>query len=283
MSQALSLEKAQELLGSIRIPTAPSIMLELQDIMRSDEPDMTDVANAIERDVGISAAVLKTVNSSFFGLRSKVNSIRQATSLLGLINIGNIVAGLALKRAMEENGGEAPPEFWESPVNVAMAAARLAKRFGGAAPDEAYMLGLFQNAGEVLMMQRFPDYGKVLHEVRGNRDRQLDLEERSYQTNHAVVGYYISSSWGLPEHVQQIILRHHEATDFIGERHPDSERTLMALLKMAEHIDACFWGRRENLEWQVHGEAALEFLGISSLEFLDIADDMVELLIANQA
>ena len=283
MDSALSFDKTQQLLGGMQIPSAPSALLEVHEIMQQDEPEMTVVADAIERDVGLAALVLKTVNSSFFGLRQKVGSIRQATALLGLINISNIVAGLALKRALEQQG-ESPPEFWESPLNVAVVAATLAQRYGGIAPDEAYMLGLFQNAGEVLMTQRFDDYLAVLNTARSEGESQVALEESRYNTNHAVVGYLISRTWGLPEHIQQLILRHHEASEYLAEEDGsvNLNRTLMAVLKMAEHIDACFWGRRNNSEWQRHGEAVLSYLGVSSIEFLDVADDMVELLIAGQ-
>lgn len=285
MSDILSFERTQKLLGEVKIPSAPAILLELHEIMQKDEPEISEVADAIERDIAISALVLKTVNSSFFGLRSKATSIRQATALLGLINIGNIVAGLALQRAMEESDGEAPPEFWDSPTNVAMVAATLAQRYGGIQPDEAYLLGLFQNAGEVLMMQRFSDYGGFLNEIRAGQQNQVEQEEQRYSTNHAVVGYFVSRTWQLPDHIQQLILRHHDATEFLAEEGgtPSLPRTLMAVLKMAEHIDACFWGRRDNAEWARHGEAVLNYLGISSLEFLDVTDDMVDLLIAQQS
>lgn len=283
MQQALDFEHTQQLLGGTRIPPAPAILLELQEILQQDEPELGRMSDAIERDPGIASLVLKTVNSSFFGLRNKVNSIRQATSLLGLSNISNIVAGLALRRALEESGG-VPPEYWDSPANVAMVAATLAQRFGEIPPDEAYMLGLFHNAGEVLMMQRFDDYVSLLHEVREGDQPQLAMEEERYATNHAVVGYFISSSWGLPQHVQEVILRHHDASDYLAEDGGSLclKRTLMASLKMAEYIDACYWGRRENLEWHNHGDAVLHYLGVSSLEFLDVTDDMVELLIAAQ-
>lgn len=284
MDQALSFEKTQELLGKIRIPTAPSILNELHEIMQQDEPEIAQVADAIERDIGISALVLRTINSSFFGLKNHVNSIRQATALLGLINVSNIVAGLALKAAMEDSG-DVPPEFWDSPVNIAMVSAMLAQRYGGMQPDEAYMLGLFQNAGEVLMMQRFDDYTSVLNEVREQQACQVKIEDERYSTNHAVVGYFIASSWRLPSHVSQLILRHHDASQFLTEDDGSMsmERTLMAVLKMAEHIDACFWGRRDNAEWERHGDAVLNYLGVSSIEFLDVTDDMVELLLAGQS
>ena len=257
MQQALSFERTQELLGKIRIPSAPSILVELHEIMQVDEPDLGLVADAVGRDVAIAALVLKTVNSSFFGLKQQVSSIRQATALLGLLNVSNIVAGLALKRAMDEQGGELPPEFWDSPVNIANLAAMLAQRYGGIQPDEAYMLGLFKNAGEVLMMQRFDDYVGVLNEARNQGGCQVALEEARYNTNHTVVGYYISSSWGLPQHISDIILRHHDATNFLTE--DDSAMSLPRTLM-----------------------AVLSYVGVSSTEFLDVTDDMVEMLLLAQ-
>lgn len=252
--------------------------------MQQDEPDLGKVADIVERDVGMAMLVLKTVNSAFFGLRTKATSIRQATALLGLINISNIVAGLALKRALDTEDRVLPPEFWDSPVNIAMVAATLAQRYGGIKPDEAYLLGLFQNAGEVLMMQRFGDYANLLEQMHRGEQCQVKFEDARFGTNHAVVGYFISTSWGLPHYVQEIILHHHEAGEFLREEGGVSSlpRTLMAVLKMAEHIDACFWGRRDNAEWQRHGDVVLGYLGVSSIEFLDVTDDMVELLLAGQ-
>ncbi len=285
MNSSLSFEKTQELVGNISIPSAPAVLLELHEAMQQDEPELSRIAELIERDIGMAGLVMKTINSPLFGMKNKVTSIRQAMALLGLINISNIVAGLALKRALEVDGAEPPPEFWESPVNVAMVSATLAQRYGGLQPDEAYMIGLFRDAREVLLAQRFPDYISLLHRVRTEGLCQVDEEDRRYQTNHAILGYFISSGWRLPEHVQQIILRHHEASAFLTEDggRATTPRTLMAVLKMAEHIDACFWGRRENTEWATHGDAVLDYLGVSSIEFLDVADDMVELLIAGQS
>ncbi|RMG37643.1 MAG: HDOD domain-containing protein [Gammaproteobacteria bacterium] len=280
----LSFEKTQELLRHMVIPSAPAVLLELHEAMQADDPDIGQIADAVGRDAGIAAMVLRTVNSPFFGLRHKVASIRQATALLGLLNIGNIVAGLALRRALEHGDEEPPPHFWESPANVAMIAAMLAQRYGGMPPDEAYLLGLFRDAGEVIMAQRFPDYPAFLRELREQERDQVAEEERRYATNHAQISYIVSTRWGLPRHVRDIILRHHEAEDFLREDGGVSSepRTLMAVLKMAEHIDAVFWGRKEDAEWERIAATTLNYLGVSSLEFLDVTEDMVDLLIAGQ-
>lgn len=279
MTAPLSYEATSEILGSIRIPAAPAAFMELHELMQHDEPEMGAVADTIGKDVGLAALVLKTVNSPFFGLRTQVTSIRQATGLLGLLNIGNIVAGLALRRAMEESGGPSPEHYWESPANIGMAAARLAQRFRGVPPDEAYLLGLFHNVGVPLMMQRFDNYLAVLGASPCHGPGLIACEDAHFKTNHAVVGYYVCRSWGLPAHIGELILRHHEVDEVFAQEGGAPTRTglMLAILKMAEHIDQCYWGRPDP-EWEACGEAVLGYVGISTTDFADIVDDLVELL-----
>lgn len=65
MSSPLSYEATSEILQSIRIPSAPAAFMELHALMQQDEPDIDAVAATISRDPGLSALVLKTLNSPF--------------------------------------------------------------------------------------------------------------------------------------------------------------------------------------------------------------------------
>ncbi len=50
--------------------------------------------------ISMPAAVLKTINSAFYGLRDKVTSIDRAVSLLGMKNLSTLVMGLSLRNAL---------------------------------------------------------------------------------------------------------------------------------------------------------------------------------------
>lgn len=280
LNTSLDFETASRILGSVPIPAAPAAFMDLREQMQQDDPDIDAVSASIARDPGLSARVLKTVNSPFFGLRSQVTSIRQATVLLGLPNVANIVAGLALRQAMEAAGGPAPEHFWDSPVNVGMVAARLVQRIPGASPDQAYMLGLFHDVGMPLMMQRFPDHADLACDPAYEKHGMVTCEDGRYGTNHAVVGYLVSRSWGLPSHIGELILRHHEVDEVLAEDGGalSPKGGLLAVLKMAEHIDQCFWGCPDNPEWRRCGDSVLAYVGISSTDFADVVDDMVDLL-----
>ena len=68
------------------IPPCPKILLDLSAEVRKEEPDLQRIERLVSGDVGLSAALIKTVNSPFYGLRSKVHSVMQAIHMLGLSN-----------------------------------------------------------------------------------------------------------------------------------------------------------------------------------------------------
>ena len=53
---------------------------------------------------------------------------------------------------------------------------------------------------------------------------------------------------------------------------------LLASLKMAEYIDEVYWGRGGDPQWRRCGPAVLAYVGLSSTDFDDIVEDMVDLL-----
>jgi len=272
-------ENNQQFISGIYIPPAPQILIDLQRELRKDEPELTVVASVLAQDVAISALVLRTVNSPYFSLRTKVNSIHHATSLLGLKNIANIVAGLTLRQEMQRAGAN-PPNFWDSPLNVALSMAYLAKRFGGISPDEAYMTGLFHNAGHSLLLQKHPDYNGFMERYYNHEtDPITRFEEATYATDHATLGYYLAKSWGIEGDFAELIRDHHDISHiFADETTP--ETTPMCLLKVAEHLDKAFWGIQEDHEWRRYKHAIIDHLGLSETDYQDLKDDLKDLLIS---
>lgn len=282
---ASEIDDTLSLIDGMKIPPAPIVIPQLRAELQKDDPAMLKIANIISQDVGISALVLRTINSSFYGLRTTITSIQHAVGILGMTNIANIVTGLALRRSFEESDGANPPNHWESPINVALVSADIAKIVSGAKgakKDEAYMLGLFHNAGHSLMMQKFPDYAEFLSDSINDEARLItELEDEKYNTNHATVGYFLAKSWGLSQPIAEIIRDHHNAIEFLSEnQHGSSEKgTLLAILKMAEHIDKLFWSINPDHEWALIEDTVLQYIGLSEPDFNDIREDMSEKLL----
>ena len=69
-------QEAERVVRSIQLPPCPAILTKLVREMRLDEPDLKRFDALISSDVGLAAALLKTVNSPFYGLQRKATSIR---------------------------------------------------------------------------------------------------------------------------------------------------------------------------------------------------------------
>ena len=285
MSQELSAEQIQQSLQGISVPPQPQIMVDLQMEQYMPDPDLEVIARLIAQDPGLSGALMKIVNSPHYGLSNKIASIQRAVTLLGSRTVINLINAQSIKGEMCDETIVTLNRFWDTAQDVAMTSMTLAKRTGSQAVDEAYALGLFHDCGIPLMLKRFPDYMTVLEQAYANAgpaSRVVDTENRHFNTNHAVVGYYTAKSWRLPEHLTHAIANHHNALAIFSD---DSSRNsqlknLLAILKMAEHICAShkvLGNQREDHEWNSISHLVLDYIGLSEYDFENLKESIREL------
>ena len=160
--------EAERIINEIGLPPCPAILTTLMREMRADDPDFVKLGKLIGSDVSLAAAMLKTVNSPFYGLRSKASSVQQAIALLGLRNVAQIVTGLLLRQAFSGGASEMLEEFWEVSSAVAVLSALLAREVRGKGRDEAYTFALFQDGKPVYMMHRFQIEGRNAEAIAGD-------------------------------------------------------------------------------------------------------------------
>ncbi len=274
MSIELTDEQIRSVLQGISVPPQPQIMVDLQMEQVMPDPDLRAIARLISQDPGLSGALLKTVNSPFFGLANRIASIQQAVNLLGCRSVINLINAQSIRGELTDAAIVTLNRFWDSAQDVASTCLALAKRIGHPAPDEAYTLGLFHNCGIPLMLTRFPGYMAVLEEAYASVDaatRITDIENRLLNTNHAVVGYFVARSWKLPQHLCEAIANHHNALALFNDEWSDPQvKTLLAILKMAEHICTChrmLGDQPEDHEWDAVAQLVLEYVGLSEYDF----------------
>ena len=269
-----------KIIEGMKIPPEPYILRKLNKLIQQDEPNIQEVAGLIAQDIGISALVLRTINSALFGMRSKVQSIQHATNLLGVNNIVNIVCGVHLKQSLESDENEVTRNFWESQSNIAMIGASISHTIAEMDADEIYIVGLFHDAGHALLVNHFSDYRELLENHLNDEAAQItEIEDQRYNTNHATIGYFLALSWGLDRRLARVIRDHHRTLERLDENYSESsdEQTMLAVLKMSEHIDKCFWGIHD-YEWLSIGQPVLEFLGLSYPDYEEIKLDILDKL-----
>ncbi len=282
MPDILNDEQVTKILHGITVPPQPQVIVDIQMEQAMPDPDMAYIAKLICQDVGLAGTILKVVNSHLYGLKNKITSIEQAVNILGMDSVINISNGLSIKGEMDNETIIALGGFWDSAMDIASVCATIARQIGYQAPDLAYSLGLFHNCGVPLLIKEHPNYPDVMKEsYKCQDDRIIDTENRFLRTNHAVIGYYTAKSWKLPQDFCDVIAEHHNVKDIynteLNKGYDPGKKTLLAILKMSEHICGLHnvLGKQSvDHEWEVIKESLLEFVGLSVMDFDDIAAEM---------
>ncbi len=273
-------QKAQEIIKSFQIPAKPQILIEIQQVQANADPSPKAFSDVISKDVALSAAVLKTVNSPVFGLKRTVTDIRQSVVLLGTKNISNIVSFFKLRQAFNKKSAISHEKYWDTSMATANMMTLVIEHLSlqDQCPiEDAYAFGLFRDCGIPLMAMKYSDYKAVLMEANAKPEQIFtDVEEQHYQTNHAIVGYYVASSWNLPKDLCQLILRHHEPNYVADKDTNNLSKHLYTLAKLASNILAKYLSAKEDSEWLLAKEDVLGFFKLSDLDYVDLEQDLKE-------
>jgi putative nucleotidyltransferase with HDIG domain len=173
--------------------------------------DRTELVRAIESDVGLTLAVLRTANGS----AAKAAGVGEAVAALSSNELG------ALARDIE------PFDFFsQDPLGSradryrrhALATQRLAEQVrrtaGIAGGDELAVTALLHDVGRVVLPLPRQHYD-FLTQAPGTPEQRLALERRRLAVDHATVGGLLLRRLGLPDRVASVVERHHapDATD----------------------------------------------------------------------
>lgn len=270
---------------NLGIPPCPKILLDLAEEARKDEPDLHRIEKLICADVGLSAALIKTVNSPFYGLRNKVHSIMQAIHMLGLSQLSLMVMAMVLRDVLKNLSHVEMERFWDNSSRVAIISSYIACRLpyiGTSAhkqrqlfKDEAYTYGLFQDCGIPIMLNHYEGYKETLRAANLQAEQKFTaVEDAAYGKNHAMIGYVMAKSWGLPDEMTEAIRFHHEHDTLAAGNGllSDASRDFVALALLAEKAIQIITGRNHTCEWQKGGAWVMQHFGFSEADFNSIID-----------
>lgn len=263
-TRILSLERAQQLLAGVAIPPRPSILVELLQEKSRPEVSLRRIADMLSKDVALSAATIKIVNSPFFGLVQKTGSIQHAVNLLGATNVINVVTGLMLRSAFRDAGSTLMETFWATSQQIAMITTYIGRHVLRLPPDEAYAVGLFCDCGVPVLVRRFPQYKALYARHYQALDQPIHyIEEAEIETDHTVAGYMMAQAWHLPPLFCEAILRHHDPINYYSDETSAGEVTpVLAMLMLAQQVYRTLHGMPPSFEWTQVGASVLAYLAL---------------------
>jgi HD-like signal output (HDOD) protein/CheY-like chemotaxis protein len=205
------------------LPTLPATYNRLVEELNSEDPSLKKIGEIVSTDIGLSATILKQVNSAFWGLANHVKSPEQAVNLLG----SEVIKALALSNHMfksfatEDNVLLSLKELEKSCLLTARFAKEIIIKLGGEKQivDNAFIAGLLLDIGKLILLSSFPDTYKVVVDTwkvrEGERIRNVETEVMG--VTHAEIGAYLLGIWGMPKAIIDAVALHHSPLVLLEE------------------------------------------------------------------
>lgn len=220
----------QELIaGTKDLQALPSTTLQLMRLLDDDTVEASQVLSVIEKDPSLTANLLKLCNSSYYGLRRKVASAKEALVLLGnntivtlafATSMGDVLRGPFSAYRLDRN------KLWHHALGTALGAGYLCEKFNGKGMKEiAFTAGLVHDIGKLILNRPLKN---EMGAVEPDCDFRclLETEKSTLGFDHAEAGALLGETWNFPAALVDIIRYHHNPSK--AEENTDLVRAVAA-------------------------------------------------------
>ena len=203
-----------ELVSSVvSLVSLPEIYIRVNEML--DDPNTTAhaIGKVISQDTGLTARLLKLVNSPEYGFSSKIDTVSRAVSIIGLRELRDLISSASAI----ENFSTIPTEilnmvrYWRHSVYCGVVARLLAEQCDVLHSERLFVAGLLHDIGKLVMSERIPEQVRqamVLSEKQSVFDFQAEQSVIGY--DHAEVGGRLLRAWQMPDSLCNAVEFHHE-------------------------------------------------------------------------
>ncbi|MGE4498613.1 MAG: HDOD domain-containing protein [Deferribacterales bacterium] len=205
-------EKLKNILDSVRdFPPIPQTAFKVVKILDNPDYHVTDLVYCVSKDMGLTTEILRLANSALYSPSSKISTIKQAITYLGMNTVKNLVISLSSKALFGSgNLRLLEQKLWEHSLTVAICARLTALRVKPALAEECFIIGLLHDLGQLILAKEVSSYETIVQDA---YNKQLDLRQMENEKlgfDHADVGGLALEKWGMPEHLTDVVRWHHQ-------------------------------------------------------------------------
>lgn len=194
-------------------PQLSAVAFQLNRELGMPDPSSRRIVDIIGRSPGLTARLLRLVNSPLYSFRGKVETVSRAVTMVGLREVGMLAASLV----MVEQFGVIPPNvvdmrtFLEHSLACALACKTLAGVTGLAEPEQAFVAGLLHDIGRLYFFTAFPERSRFcMGSALSNGRRLMDEEILFFGVDHGTMGRHLLEVWDMPRALSLAAGCHHD-------------------------------------------------------------------------
>jgi putative nucleotidyltransferase with HDIG domain len=193
-------------------PSMPRAGFKLRALLNKVDVPLTEIEKILRHDPGLATNVLRLANSAYFGLSTKVGSLKQAVMLLGVKRFAQIAVSECMSKTMEkavEGYDLSPGELWLHSIAVSNTAEALAKNRKIVETDDVFTPALVHDMGKLVLGKFIKEELQKIESITSNAVPLDVAEHMVLGTDHAEIGALILAKWSFPIDLVNAVRWHH--------------------------------------------------------------------------
>lgn len=244
------------------LPVLSNSIAGILSLTQEDDSDASQIAEVIKRDVSLSAAILRIVNSSAFGLLKKITSIDQAVVILGFNSVRNIALGVGVLNMFPPDEKDFLSKTWQRSLMTGIAARELCYFNGNKIREVAFTGGLLHDIGLIAIYTCDSEKASgLLRATEMNGRMSLQEEKRLVGIDHVEAGRLLAERWRLPEDLVYAVTNHHDEP--LTDPSTSGYAILAQVIYLASLVGDIFYFGKKRECIQKYTDSCQRLLGVS--------------------
>lgn len=202
-----------ELLSDVAaVPSLPLLYSRLDETINHPRSSIADIAKVLSEDQGLAARILKLANSPLFGYFSKIDTITQAVTIIGIQQVRDLALAISVMGLFKGLPEDliTMERFWRHSIGVALAARVLATSQRETNLERFFVAGILHDIGRLVLFTRLPDLCReIIEQAETEQICRYEVERQVLGFDHADVGGALLRRWKLPIRVAEPVEYHH--------------------------------------------------------------------------
>ena len=209
------------------------VLEEIEALLESPECSLVTVGEAIQKEPDLTARLLRLANSSFYGFSSRLTTVTEAISLIGIQQVQDLILASSIIGQFKGVDDEfvSMESFWQHSLACGIAARLLALEKRLPKADKFFVAGLLHDIGRLVLFARAPHLAQQVFKVYGGeRILLIDAEKRALGFDHQEIAGGIMQLWKFPDNLIQAVACHHNPIA------ADIARQEASVVHLADHL-----------------------------------------------
>ena len=208
-----SVELARVLLADMSdLVSPPEVCVKISGMLAENTASASEFAEVILCDPSLTARLLRMVNSPYYGLRTKVDTVSQAITIIGMDDLSSVVYSMCAVESFSRISSAVTNmrTFWSHGVFCDLTAKALAKEINCIQPERLFVAGLLHDIGTLAINAKVPEIAQEnIIKTTGSEAALAALERVWVGLDHAALGGLMLEGWEMPAATCEAIRCHH--------------------------------------------------------------------------